>query len=129
MVTCRSWIRAAGVIAALLVAGAADAQLQTGNLFGTVVDEAGGALPAVTVTLTGQAAPQVQVTNATGQFRFLHLGPASYRLDAELEGFATVNYPNVVINIGRNTNIEVTLSPAYEDIARRAPSRGLARPR
>jgi hypothetical protein len=112
------WGRIVAVAAMLLVlsGGTAFAQLQTGNLFGSVVDEQGSALPGVTVTLSGQASPQVQVTNAQGEFRFLGLGPATYQLRAELEGFSTVEYPNIVINIGRNTQVEVTLASAVEDV-------------
>jgi hypothetical protein len=111
------WGRIAVAALMLLVAsGTAFAQLQTGNLYGTVKDDQGAALPGVTVTLTGGGAPQVQVTNAQGQFRFLGLGPGSYALKAELEGFSTIDYPNIVINVGRNTEIEVTLSAAVEDV-------------
>jgi hypothetical protein len=112
------WGRIVAVAAMLLVlsGGAAVAQLQTGNLFGTVMDEQGSPLPGVTVTLEGQAAPQVQVTNAQGEFRFLGLGPSNYQLKAELEGFSTTEYPNVTINIARNTTIEVTLGSAVEDV-------------
>jgi hypothetical protein len=111
------WARALAFTAvALLVAGGASAQLQTGNLYGTVRDQQGAALPGVTATLTGQGAPQVQVTNAQGQFRFLGLSPGSYGLKAELEGFSTIDYPNIAINIGRNTSIEVTLTAAVEDV-------------
>jgi len=112
------WGRIVAVAAMLLVlsGGTAFAQLQTGNLFGTVMDEQGSPLPGVTVTLTGQAAPQVQVTNAQGEFRFLGLSPSTYALRAELEGFSTIEYPNIVINIGRNTQIEVTLASAVEDV-------------
>jgi carboxypeptidase family protein len=110
--------RIAGLALALslLLCGAAAAQLQTGGLYGTVSDQQGAALPGVTVTLIGQGAPQVQVTNAQGQFRFLNLSPGSYALKAELEGFSTIDYPNIVINIGRNTSIEVTLQAAVEDV-------------
>ncbi|HEY0557131.1 MAG TPA: TonB-dependent receptor [Thermoanaerobaculia bacterium] len=112
------WGRIVAVAALLLLAvgGTAFAQLQTGNLYGTVTDDKGASLPGVTVTLTGQGAPQVQVTNAQGQFRFLGLGPGNYDLKAELEGFSTIDYPNIVINIARNTSIEVKLSPAVEDV-------------
>ena len=111
------WGRIAVAVLMLLVAsGTAFAQLQTGNLYGTVKDDQGAALPGVTVTLTGGGAPQVQVTNAQGQFRFLGLGPGSYALKAELEGFSTIDYPNIAINVGRNTEIEVTLSAAVEDV-------------
>ncbi|HEX9944326.1 MAG TPA: TonB-dependent receptor [Thermoanaerobaculia bacterium] len=109
-------IVAVAVLLLLAVGGTAFAQLQTGNLYGTVTDEQGAPLPGVTVTLSGGGAPQVQVTNAQGQFRFLGLSPGSYDLKAELEGFSTIDYPNIVINIGRNTQIEVKLSAAVEDV-------------
>ena len=116
MNTNRMWGRVVAVLAILLLtAGVASAQQQTGNLYGTTVDEQGSPLPGVNVTLTGQGAPQVQVTNAQGQFRFLGLSPGAYELRAELEGFSTVEFPNVNIGVGRNTTIEVTLSAAIEE--------------
>ncbi|HXT51508.1 MAG TPA: TonB-dependent receptor, partial [Thermoanaerobaculia bacterium] len=102
--------------ALLLMSLPAAAQLQTGNLYGTVTDQQGVALPGVTATLSGQGAPQIQVTNAQGQFRFLNLSPGGYALKAELEGFSTIDYPNISINVGRNTTIEVTLQAAVEDV-------------
>lgn len=109
------------LLAYLLSGFPAQAQLQTGNLFGTVTDQ-GSPLPGVTVTLTGQGAPQVQVTDAQGQFRFLSLSPGSYSLGADLEGFKSISYPNIVTNVGRNTTIEVTLDPAAEDEAITEPA-------
>jgi hypothetical protein len=104
------WGRFVAVAALLLLVGSpAFAQLQTGNLYGVVTDDQGAPLPGVTVTLSGSGAPSVQVTNAQGQFRFLGLGPGSYNLRAELEGFSTIEYPNISINVGRNTQIEVQL--------------------
>jgi len=112
------WRKAAVVAVALLLAGAgtAFAQLQTGNLYGEVVDNQGEALPGVTVTLSGNGPTQIQVTNAEGQFRFLGLAPGNYQLTAELEGFSTVEYPNISIQVGRNTSIEITLTPAVEEV-------------
>ena len=88
---------------------------QSGNLYGTVVDDKGSALPGTTITLTGVGAPQVQVTNAQGQFRFLMLSPGSYKITAQLEGFSPAEKP-VQINVGRNSEIEITLQPAIEQI-------------
>lgn len=89
--------------------------MQTGNLYGTAVDRQGGALPGVAVTLMGSGAVQVQVTDAYGQFRFLSLQPGSYRVKADLEGFSAIDDPNITINVGRNTQIEVTMIPAIEE--------------
>jgi hypothetical protein len=109
------------LVATLLVADAVHAQLQSGNLYGTVEDEQGEALPGVTVTLTGHGAPQVQVTNAKGRFRFLNLSPGSCSLKAELEGFFPAEFPNLSINVARNTEITVTMHVALEIVA--APPR------
>lgn len=100
----------------LLSTGTAFAQVQTGDLFGTVTDNDGEALPGVTVTLTGIGAPRIQVTNAEGHYRFLNLPPGKYQLLFALEGFSTVEYPNVVVAIGRTSTINATLSPAVEEV-------------
>jgi len=111
------WRRALAVTALLLLgAGAALAQSQAGNLYGTAADDQGSPLPGVTVTLSGGGAPVVQVTNASGQFRFLGLSPGGYDLKAELEGFSPVEYPNIVINISRNTEINITMNAAVRDV-------------
>jgi hypothetical protein len=68
-------IAAVAAVLFLFSGSAAHAQLQAGNLFGTVVSDHGEALPGVTVTLSASGAPQIQVTDSQGQFRFLGLGP------------------------------------------------------
>jgi hypothetical protein len=112
-------LRALPFAALLLLAVPALAQLQSGNLYGTVraPGDTGGALPGVTVTLTGQGAPQVQVTDEQGRFRFLGLPPGSgYAVRAELQGFSPLETSGIVINVGRNTDIELQLSGAVEDV-------------
>src|ERR1700687_1571640 len=106
------WRRCVAVAAVLLMgsAGAAFAQLQTGNLYGKVSDQNGAALPGVTVTLNTGEAPQVQVTNGQGEVRFLSLAPASYKLKAELKDYSSVEHSNVVINVGRNTRVELIMN-------------------
>src|SRR5215218_9921804 len=91
------------------------AQLQTGSLFGSVADPEGAPLPGATVTLSGGGAPQVQVTDEQGRFRFPGLAPGEYHMESRLEGFSPVDYPGLVISLGRNTEIQVTLSPAVTE--------------
>jgi hypothetical protein len=112
----RWWVFA--VIAALLLplASPAVAQLQTGDLYGKVADQQGQPLPGVTVTVTGSGSPQVQTTDKDGQFRFLGLYPGSYKLKAELEGFSTLEYPNITVRLGGKANLEVTLTAAVKDV-------------
>jgi hypothetical protein len=115
----RSYPRLALVVAVLLLALAAlpvFAQEQTGDLYGTVIDDQKQPLPGVTVTVTGVGAPLVQQSDAQGKFRFLNLYPGSYALKAELEGFSTVERPDLTIRIGGKANIEITLSGAVKDV-------------
>lgn len=91
-------------------------QQQSGNLYGTVTDTQGEPLPGARVELTGLGGPQTQFTDAQGQFRFLGLEPGNRHLTASLEGFSTVDYPKIDIRVGRNTTLEVTLSPAVEEV-------------
>jgi len=101
------------VVAALLLAtaGPAAAQLQTGDLYGSTVDNEGQPLPGVSITLTGTAgAPQVQASDEAGQFRFLNLYPGNYALKAELDGFSTVEYPDIAVRLGGKGTIEITMS-------------------
>src|SRR5258708_3934195 len=101
----------------LLLALPALAQLQSGNLYGTVKDPSGATLPGVPVPLTGTGAPQVQVPDAQGRFRFPGLAPASnYAVKAEIQGFSPLESTGIVINVGRNTDIELQLSAAVEDV-------------
>lgn len=100
------------VVLAMALSGFA--QVQTGNMFGKVVDADGASLPGVTVTLSGVGASQVFVTDAQGAFRFLNLDPGFYTLSAELAGFGSVVRSGVQVNIGRSTNITMELTPALE---------------
>jgi hypothetical protein len=100
---------ALAVIAMSLLSGAASAQLQTGSIHGAVIGEDRQALPGVTVTLAGVGAPQVQVTDEQGKFRFLGLSPGVYSVKAELDGYVPLERTDLDVSIGHNTDIELML--------------------
>jgi len=107
------WSRA--VWTALLIAlfaVSAFAQVQTGNIFGTVTGNDGAVLPGVTVTLTGVGAAQSAVTDAQGRFRFINLSPSTYTLKAELSGYGTATRAGVAVNLGRNSEVTMALNPS-----------------
>jgi hypothetical protein len=87
-------------------------QAQTGDLICKTIDTAGHQLAGVTVSLAGIGPPQIQLSSAEGQVRFLGLAPGTYQLEADLEGFAKVEYPTVTIIAGRPTEIEIVMKPA-----------------
>jgi hypothetical protein len=99
------------VLALALLVGAiptAWAQLSTGNIYGVVNDEQGGALPGAEITLTGTLIAERSTTaDSAGNFRFLNLDPGSYKVSVGLAGFATLNRA-LIVNTG--ANVEVSFS-------------------
>ena len=95
----------------LLLSVSLAAQIRTGNIYGKVVDTEGNPLPGVTVTLTSSMlAPLSTVTSAEGIFRFLSLPPAKdYAIKLELAGFKTVTQTGVIVVIGSNTSLTLTM--------------------
>jgi len=98
----------------LLAAFSAFGQTAGGNVVGAVTDSQGNGIPGVTVTLSGIGAPQVFVTGANGNYRFLNQAPGRYDIRAELSGFSSVRR-TVDVSIGANSDIDFTLSPAVSE--------------
>ncbi len=98
----------------LLIAAATSvaAQSVTGTVEGVVKDEQGGALPGVSITLTGKRGSQSAVTDSEGSYRFAGIDPGTYAVTAALSGFRTKRQENVVVGIGRPTPINLVLGVA-----------------
>jgi len=97
---------------ALFGASTGSAQIRSGNIYGTVLDQQGAALPgvnvsAVSATIGGQ--PRTTVTDAVGQFRFLNLDAATYTVTVDLPGFQKQSR-DVIVNTGVNSDISFSLS-------------------
>jgi len=104
------WLIGLAVVA--LLAPAAFAQQNTGDIYGTVMDETGGVLPGVTVTLTGQLiGTMTQTTGLNGDFHFIRLSPGDYDVQCELEGFTTYVQKLVAVQTGGAVNLKITLKP------------------
>ena len=112
----RFWILFLTVVLVLLGVVAASAQEETGALYGTVTDTEDDLLPGVRVTLTGMGAMKVQVSDELAKFRFLKLAPGVFHLQAQLDGFGVLEYPNIDIRAGRSTSLELQLTSALEEV-------------
>lgn len=100
------------LLAALLVVGLAAplwAQSLSGTIEGTIKDEQGGALPGVSVTLTGKTGSRTAVTDQTGQYRFLALDPGTYSVEAQLASFQPQRQDNIVVSIAKHAVVNMTL--------------------
>src|SRR5436305_12833368 len=99
------------IVAALLVAALpALAQSPAGTLTGRVVDATGLALPGVAVTVQGSGLTHTFVTDAEGRYRFLELAPGDYKLTSSLQGFSTNVRERIVVGLGQNVDLPVTLA-------------------
>ena len=113
----RTRLRAVGLVLLLLLfaASAADAQVLTGNLFGTVKDETGAVLSGASVQVTSPAligGPAVTAVNEKGQFRHPELAPGPYTLLIELAGFAPYREEEIRIGVGESIERTVILNLA-----------------
>ncbi len=87
------------------------AQSSTGSISGTISDDSGAALPGVTVTAVNLSTrgTRTAVTNASGAYQLGLLPPATYSVEATLEGFQPVRRERVTVNIGTNVPLDVSL--------------------
>ena len=92
-------------VAVLLLGVSPAAWAQTvavAQLSGTVLDESGGALPGVevTVTQTDTGMTRFVVAGSRGEFVFTSLPVGPYKLSAQLQGFSTFEQTGIVLAVG-----------------------------
>src|SRR5215470_7222126 len=99
------------LVCAMVLPSAVYAQFgqATGAIIGKVVDEQGGVLPGVSVIVKGPGAPVTVYTDARGEFRVTNIDASAYTLTVSLQGFSTVNRENVVVQIGKNTELTISM--------------------
>src|SRR5579863_3073876 len=64
---------------------------QTGTVKGTLTDDSGAVIPAVSVTLTGGGASKSAQTQADGSYTFSGVQPGSYTVNVNFPGFQPVS--------------------------------------
>ena len=87
------------------------------SVIGMLVDDQGSALPGASRDphRCRNAPHAADLGLRRGSFRFITLPPGSYFLEAQLEGFSSVQYPNVQVTSASNVQLEITMSSAVED--------------
>jgi outer membrane receptor protein involved in Fe transport len=92
----------------------AQAQATGGAIEGTVTDESGAVLPAVTVTVRNAATGVTRETrtDGAGVYRAPLLPVGPYEVTAALSGFATTRRPNLTLTIGQTLIVDLALKVA-----------------
>ena len=109
------------VIALVLASAGAFAQtVAVAQLSGTVLDESGGALPGVevTVTQTETGMTRFAITGAKGEYVFTNLPVGPYKLSSKLSGFSNFEQTGIVLAVGdtRSVNINMKVGGLTETV-------------
>jgi hypothetical protein len=94
-------------LALLLLPLDATSQVSTATVNGTITDESKSVLPGVTVTATDRETGRqyVAVSDDRGVYRLVNMPPGTYRFQAELPSFATVEIQTVELLVGQNATL------------------------
>src|SRR6185369_3055504 len=104
------WVLLFGMSCVLLAHG----QATTGGIRGTVTDQNGAVVSGAKVTLSRKTTGGTQTaqTNASGQFEFTNLLPASdYGLSIEAPNFKSAALTDVQVSVNQSTDLPVQLEP------------------
>lgn len=96
-------VRGLFILALVVASLVSEASAQnTGVIEGAVIDESGGVLPGVTVTLRNleTGVERKAITDADGRYRFPALQPGTYVLRTEMSGFAIEERRDIELTIG-----------------------------
>ena len=96
----------------IVCASGAQAQQQTGEIYGRAIDTSGALLPGTTVTVDSPALfqPRVAVTSETGTYRVAELPIGNYSVTFQLTGFRTVAFEDIRVTIGFRAQVNATMA-------------------
>ena len=93
------------------------AQETTGNIEGTIVDEAGSVVPGISITVRsiGSSAGfrRNVVSGEDGTFFLPQVPPGTYEVtSAEDRGFAAASVDNIIVSLGKTSSVKLTVRPS-----------------
>ena len=106
-----------GVLALLLLCVPAFSQGSTGRILGTVTDQSGGVVAGATVSVvdTQRGVTRTLTTDDAGEYNAPNLTPGAYLVRAEAKGFKKIERTNVVLEVGKEVRIDLTVQPGEQE--------------
>src|SRR4029077_17110361 len=105
-----------GTTATLLLCLPLFSQGNFGRILGTVVDQSGGVVSGATVTIIDKdrGVARTLTTDEAGAYNAPTLIPGTYTVRAEAKGFKTIDRQNVVLEVGHEVRIDLTVQPGEQ---------------
>jgi len=103
-------------LAVVLTCSPLFSQGSAARLNGSVLDQSGGAILGATVTVTDvqRGVSRTLTTDNAGAYFAPNLLPGTYTVRAEFKGFRSVERQNVVLEVGQEIRIDLTLQPGEQ---------------
>jgi len=100
-------------LGALLMCLPLFSQANFGRILGIVSDQSGGVIPGAMVTIvdTQRGVARTLTTNEVGEYNAPTLIPGTYMVRVEAKGFKKLERENVVLEVGRDVQVDVTVQP------------------
>src|SRR5579863_10484462 len=103
--------------ALLLLCLPAFSQGNAGRIMGTVTDQSGGVVAGATVTVidTARGVSRTLTSDDAGEYNAPNLTPGAYTVRAEAKGFKKLERQNVVIEVGKEVRVDLTVQPGEQE--------------
>jgi hypothetical protein len=100
----------------LLCSLAVFAQGNFGRILGSVKDPTGAVIPGATVSIIDKerGLARTVTTDEAGQYNAPNLIPGTYTVRAELPGFKRLDRENVVVEVGSELRVDLTIEPGLQ---------------
>jgi hypothetical protein len=100
-----------GAISACVLSMSLLGQAVSGGVVGTITDTSGAVIPQAKVTIknVGTGVARSTTTDASGNYSFPYVVPASYSVAASKQGFATVTQHSVMVSVNSTVRVDLTL--------------------
>jgi hypothetical protein len=87
-----------------------------GRILGAVTDQTGGVIAGATVTVldVDRGISRTLTTDDAGEYNAPNLVPGKYTVRAEAKGFKTVERQNVILEVGKEPRVDLSLQPGEQ---------------